>query len=29
MSATFRLDGVKFVALNGGPQFKFSEATGT
>jgi predicted 3-demethylubiquinone-9 3-methyltransferase (glyoxalase superfamily) len=26
MSATFRLDGVEFMALNGGPQFKFSEA---
>jgi predicted 3-demethylubiquinone-9 3-methyltransferase (glyoxalase superfamily) len=26
MSATFRLDGVKFIALNGGPQFKFTEA---
>jgi predicted 3-demethylubiquinone-9 3-methyltransferase (glyoxalase superfamily) len=27
MSVSFRLDGVDFVALNGGPQFKFSEAT--
>jgi predicted 3-demethylubiquinone-9 3-methyltransferase (glyoxalase superfamily) len=26
MSATFRLDGVKFIALNGGPQFKFTDA---
>jgi predicted 3-demethylubiquinone-9 3-methyltransferase (glyoxalase superfamily) len=26
MSAMFRLDGVKFIALNGGPQFKFTEA---
>ena len=26
MSATFRLDGVEFMALNGGPQFKFNEA---
>ena len=26
MSATFRLAGQKFIALNGGPQFKFSEA---
>lgn len=26
MSATFRLDGVRFIALNGGPQFKFTEA---
>lgn len=26
MSATFRLDGVDFIALNGGPQFKFTEA---
>ena len=26
MSATFQLDGVKFIALNGGPQFKFTEA---
>jgi predicted 3-demethylubiquinone-9 3-methyltransferase (glyoxalase superfamily) len=26
MSATFRLDGMKFIALNGGPQFKFTEA---
>ncbi|MDB6019151.1 MAG: hypothetical protein JWR19_3640 [Pedosphaera sp.] len=26
MSATFQLDGVKFMALNGGPQFKFTEA---
>jgi predicted 3-demethylubiquinone-9 3-methyltransferase (glyoxalase superfamily) len=24
MSATFRLDGMEFVALNGGPQFKFT-----
>jgi predicted 3-demethylubiquinone-9 3-methyltransferase (glyoxalase superfamily)/uncharacterized protein YdhG (YjbR/CyaY superfamily) len=26
MSATFWLDGQKFIALNGGPQFKFTEA---
>ena len=26
MSATFQLEGVKFMALNGGPQFKFTEA---
>ena len=26
MSATFELDGQKFIALNGGPQFKFTEA---
>ncbi|MDE3048669.1 MAG: VOC family protein [Nitrospirota bacterium] len=26
MSATFQLDGQKFIALNGGPQFKFTEA---
>jgi len=26
MSAVFRLDGAKFIALNGGPQFKFTEA---
>jgi predicted 3-demethylubiquinone-9 3-methyltransferase (glyoxalase superfamily) len=26
MSATFHLNGVKFMALNGGPQFKFTEA---
>jgi len=26
MSATFRLAGQKFMALNGGPQFKFTEA---
>jgi predicted 3-demethylubiquinone-9 3-methyltransferase (glyoxalase superfamily) len=26
VSATFELDGQKFIALNGGPQFKFSEA---
>jgi predicted 3-demethylubiquinone-9 3-methyltransferase (glyoxalase superfamily) len=26
MTAEFELDGVKFVALNGGPQFKFTEA---
>ena len=26
MSATFELDGQKFMALNGGPQFKFTEA---
>ena len=26
MTATFRLDGQEFVALNGGPQFKFTEA---
>jgi predicted 3-demethylubiquinone-9 3-methyltransferase (glyoxalase superfamily) len=26
MSAIFHLDGVKFHALNGGPQFKFNEA---
>ena len=26
MTATFQLDGQNFVALNGGPQFKFTEA---
>jgi predicted 3-demethylubiquinone-9 3-methyltransferase (glyoxalase superfamily) len=26
MSATFQLAGQKFIALNGGPQFKFTEA---
>jgi predicted 3-demethylubiquinone-9 3-methyltransferase (glyoxalase superfamily) len=26
MTATFQLDGQDFVALNGGPQFKFTEA---
>jgi len=26
MTATFELDGQKFVALNGGPRFKFTEA---
>jgi len=26
MSATFQLDGQEFFALNGGPQFKFTEA---
>lgn len=26
MSATFQLDGQEFIALNGGPQFKFTEA---
>lgn len=26
MSAIFHLDGVKFFALNGGPQFKFNES---
>ncbi|MDR3415719.1 MAG: VOC family protein [Nevskia sp.] len=26
MSATFELDGVEFIALNGGPQFQFSPA---
>ncbi|HEV2813597.1 MAG TPA: VOC family protein [Solirubrobacteraceae bacterium] len=26
MTVTFELDGQKFVALNGGPQFKFTEA---
>lgn len=26
MSATFTLDGQEFMALNGGPQFKFTEA---
>lgn len=26
MSATFELEGQKFLALNGGPQFKFTEA---
>ena len=26
MSATFRLAGQEFIALNGGPQFKFTEA---
>ncbi len=25
-SASFQLDGVEFIALNGGPQFKFTEA---
>jgi len=26
MSATFQLDGLEFIALNGGPQFTFTEA---
>lgn len=26
MTATFHLDGQEFIALNGGPQFKFNEA---
>jgi len=26
MSATFQLDGQEFMALNGGPEFKFTEA---
>ncbi len=26
MAASFQLDGVEFIALNGGPQFKFTEA---
>jgi len=26
MSSTFHLDGQRFIALNGGPQFKFTEA---
>ncbi|MGH7254354.1 MAG: VOC family protein, partial [Nitrospirales bacterium] len=26
MTVTFRLDGQEFLALNGGPQFKFTEA---
>lgn len=26
MTATFELDGQKFMALNGGPQYKFTEA---
>jgi predicted 3-demethylubiquinone-9 3-methyltransferase (glyoxalase superfamily) len=26
MSATFQLEGQEFMALNGGPQFKFTEA---
>ncbi len=26
MSATFQLDGQEFMALNGGPLFKFTEA---
>jgi len=26
MSATFRLNGVEFIAPNGGPQYKFTEA---
>ena len=26
MSATFELDGQELIALNGGPQFKFTEA---
>lgn len=26
MTATFQLDGQEFMALNGGPQFKFTEA---
>src|SRR5688572_5088693 len=27
LTITFRLDGQEFVALNGGPDFKFTEAT--
>ena len=27
MTAAFELDGQEFIALNGGPQFKFTEAT--
>lgn len=27
MTVEFRLNGMKFVALNGGPQFRFNEAT--
>ncbi|HYY68384.1 MAG TPA: VOC family protein [Terriglobales bacterium] len=27
LSVTFELEGQQFIALNGGPQFKFSEAT--
>ena len=27
LSVTFQLEGQQFIALNGGPQFKFSEAT--
>jgi predicted 3-demethylubiquinone-9 3-methyltransferase (glyoxalase superfamily) len=26
MSATFQIEGMEFIALNGGPQFKFTEA---
>jgi len=26
MSAMFRLNGLEFIALNGGPQYKFAEA---
>jgi predicted 3-demethylubiquinone-9 3-methyltransferase (glyoxalase superfamily) len=26
MTATFQLDGLEFIALNGGPHFKFTEA---
>ncbi|HTL57979.1 MAG TPA: VOC family protein [Candidatus Limnocylindrales bacterium] len=26
MSASFQLEGLSFIALNGGPQFKFTEA---
>jgi len=26
MTVTFELEGQKFIALNGGPQFKFTEA---
>lgn len=26
MTVTFELDGLQFIALNGGPQFKFTEA---
>jgi predicted 3-demethylubiquinone-9 3-methyltransferase (glyoxalase superfamily) len=26
MSARFRLNGLEFIALNGGPQYKFNEA---
>jgi predicted 3-demethylubiquinone-9 3-methyltransferase (glyoxalase superfamily) len=27
MTVEFELEGQRFVGLNGGPQFKFSEAT--
>jgi len=26
MTVNFQLDGLEFIALNGGPQFKFTEA---